>query len=323
MEQEGIAVVEEVHSPVAQTVDCCHLTPQRLLHGLAEALRFFGHHAFAIFQTVSYGVIAARPGVVERCLVAAKVDTYTLVGQPLPEVHHVTHVCKGYHLLVVHRLAYAGDEFVKAVVQFVHPALVVTLPGRQGIDFRRDRDHSGDIAGLRLGAAHSAETGGDEKESAVVITWLHLPRRIHHGDGGTVHYSLRTDIHVGAGGHLAILAHAQGVKPLPIIRLGVVRYDHSVGHHHPRRIFMAWEQAERMAGVHHQRLLVSHGGKVLHGQQVLRPILENRSVAAVDYEFVRMLRNPRIQIVLDHRHNGCRLPGFRRILIYRTGVHRV
>ena len=75
-----------------------------------------------------------------------------------------------------------------------------------------------------------------------------------------------------------------------------------------------------MAGVHYQGLFIGHGGQVLHYQPVLRPVLEDGAVAAVDDEFVRMLGHSFVQVVLDHGHNGRRLPRACRIFVNGPGI---
>ena len=64
-------------------------------------------------------------------------------------------------------------------------------------------------------------------------------------------------------------------------------------------------------------------GQVLHGEQVLRPVLEYRPVAPVGNQFVGVLGHCRIQVVLDHEHDGGCLLIFRRVLFDRSGVHSV
>ena len=135
--------------------------------------------------------------------------------------------------------------------------------------------------------------------------------------------ALGADVHVGAGRHLAVLAHAQGVELLPVVGLRVVRDDHAVGDDHARRVLVGREQAQRMARVHHERLLVRHRGKILHHKAILRPVLEDGAVAAVDDEFVRVLRHARIQVVLDHRHDGRRLPGLCRVFVDGPGIYLI
>ncbi len=78
-----------------------------------------------------------------------------------------------------------------------------------------------------------------------------------------------------------------------------------------------------MTGIHMQGLFLRHFREVLHGQKVLRPILEHGTVTAVGNQFPRMLRHRRVQIVLDHEHNGSRLVRLSRILGNRTGIHLV
>ena len=138
-----------------------------------------------------------------------------------------------------------------------------------------------------------------------------------------MHNALRSDVHIASGCHLAVLAHAHGVQALPIVGLGVVGNNHAVGHNHTRGILVAGEEAQRMPGVHDQRLLVRHGGEVLHHQPVLGPVLENGTVATVDDELVRMLGHPLVQVVLDHGHDGRRLTALGGVLVDRPGVYFV
>ena len=78
-----------------------------------------------------------------------------------------------------------------------------------------------------------------------------------------------------------------------------------------------------MTGVHDKGLLVSHCSKVLHYKPVLRPVLEYSSVSSICDQFMWMLCNPVVKVVLDHRHYCCRLCGSGRIFIDRTCVHLI
>ena len=51
--------------------------------------------------------------------------------------------------------------------------------------------------------------------------------------------------------------------------------------------------------------------------------MEDRAVAAVGNEFVGVLRHGRIQVVLDHQHNGRRLAACGGVLVHRTRVQGV
>ena len=304
LQEEGVAVVEEVHAACGQPVDGSHLSAQRGLHGLLEALGLVGHHALRLLERVAHGIVAAGPRVVERGLVAAQVDVDVLVGQALPEVYDVAHVGHRDDALLADGLADGGNQFVEVVVQLVHPSLVVALAGSQGIDFGRHAHHTGNVASLGLSTAHAAQTGGDEERRALVAGHRVQALGIEHGDGGAVDDALRTDVHIRAGRHLSVLRDAEGVVALPVVGLRVVGDDHAVGDHHARSVLVRGEEAERMAGVHDERLLVGHLREVLHHQPVLCPVLEHGTVAAVGDELVRMLCHARVEVVLYHHHDG-------------------
>ena len=86
---------------------------------------------------------------------------------------------------------------------------------------------------------------------------------------------------------------------------------------------MAREQTHRVARIHSKGLLIGHRGKILHRQSVLRPVLEDGSIAAVDNQFVRVLRHARVEVVLNHRHNGRCLTRTGRIFVDGTSIHLV
>ena len=86
---------------------------------------------------------------------------------------------------------------------------------------------------------------------------------------------------------------------------------------------MRREQSQRMARIHHQCLFFGHSGQILHGQQVLGPVLKYGSVTAIRNQFVRMLCYRRVEVVGDHQHDGCRLFGFVRVFVNRAGIHLI
>ncbi len=59
-----------------------------------------------------------------------------------------------------------------------------------------------------------------------------------------------------------------------------------------------------MTAVHMQGLLITHHGEVLHGEQVLCPVLKYRAIATIGDEFIRMLGNRGVKVVLDHEHDA-------------------
>ena len=208
-------------------------------------------------------------------------------------------------------------------MHLVHPSLAVTLLDGRRIDFGDNAYHAGYISGLGLCSRHSAQSGRHKQHTACVARRATLTSRIEHRNCGTVDYALRTYIHVRSGCHLAVLRHAHGVEALPVIRLGVIGYDHTIGDHNTWRVLVRRKQPQRMSRVHYQGLTLGHLRQVLHRQAVLRPVLEHGTVAAISDKFVRMLGHARVQIVLYHQHYGRSLPTLGRVLLDGAGVHRI
>ena len=78
-----------------------------------------------------------------------------------------------------------------------------------------------------------------------------------------------------------------------------------------------------MAGVHDKGLLVGHRSQVLHDKTVLGPVLENCSVSAVGNQLMGMLCNSRIEVVLNHRHDGSRLTASGWIFVNGARKHSI
>ena len=324
-QQEGIAVVEEIHSPVGQFVDGIDLPPQRLLHTLSKTPRLLGHHLVRRLVAQPHGIVTARPGVVQRGLVRTQVYRNLLRGQPLPEVHDVAHIGHRHGLFRLDSLTDTQDQLIQRFMQLVDPSLLVAFLRRLGVDLGDDRHHARNIARLGLRSRHATETRRDEQHPARIGAAGReaFARGVHHRDRRTVDDALRPDIHVRPGGHLPVLRHPEGVEPLPVVGLRVVGNHHAVRNHHARGVGMRREQPQRMPGIHDQGLIFSHFRKILHRKAVLRPVLEHGAVAAVGDQLVGMLGDPRVEVVLNHQHDGRRLPAAGGIFADRTRMHLV
>ena len=135
--------------------------------------------------------------------------------------------------------------------------------------------------------------------------------------------TLRTYIHEGARSHLPVLGDTEGVELLPMILGRIIWYHHTVGYHQTRCILMRGEESQRMARIQHKSLLVRHLGQILHGQTVLGPVLESRSVASIDDQLVGMLGDGHVQVIGYHQHDGRSLTAPVRKIIYTAGVYLV
>ena len=323
-QQEGIPVVKEVGAFGRVAVDRIGVAAQGGAHVLFERGRVVGHHGIGRFEAQSSGVIPSGPRVVQRGLVRSQIHIDALGVQAFPHVHDIAHVSKGAGGFFGLRLAHTGHQYVQVFGDFIHPALFVALVGCRRVHLCGDGYTAGNVGCFGLGPAHAPQAGGHKQFALQAFAVLgHLATCVEHSDGGAVYNALRTNVHVASCGHLTVLGHPQGVEFFPVVRLAVVGDHHPVGHHHARCVFVRRKQAQRMAAVHHQGLLLGHLSEVMHHQPVLRPVLEDCPVAAVGDQLVRVLRHSRVQVVLDHQHDGRRLFGFARVPIDGARQHGV
>ena len=135
--------------------------------------------------------------------------------------------------------------------------------------------------------------------------------------------TLRPNIHVRTSRHLTVLRYTKCIKALPVIGLGVIWNDHSVGYYNSWCIWMRWKKAHWVPRVHHQSLFVCHFRQVFQSQAILHPILKNSTISTIRDEFMRMLCDAVIKVVLDHEHDRFGLFTFARILVNWSGKNRV
>ena len=223
---------------------------------------------------------------------------YTFVGKSFPKVYHISYISHRNRALSLHALAYGRNQFVEIIMKLVYPTLVVAFLCSQRIYLSHYAHHASYVASLRLCARHATKTRRYEEHTVNILTFALglklLATSVEHGNSSAMHDTLRTNIHIRASRHLTILAYSESIHALPVVGLGIVRYHHSVSHHHSWSILMRREQAERMTGIHHQRLLVGHLAKIFHRLSILCPVLEYRTITTIYYKLVRMLRNLRV-----------------------------
>ena len=83
-EQEGVAVVEEIHAACRHFVDCLYLTAERFLNAFTEFFGLVGHHGFRFLERQADGIIAAGPGIVQRGLVGAEFHVEVFFCETFP-----------------------------------------------------------------------------------------------------------------------------------------------------------------------------------------------------------------------------------------------
>ena len=94
---------------------------------------------------------------------------------------------------------------------------------------------------------------------------IHLPPEVaaivlaadlDEGLVGALHDALRADVDPRAGRHLAVHHQALAIELVEMVPGRPVRHEVGVGDQHARRVGMGAEHADRLAGLHQQRLVV-------------------------------------------------------------------
>ncbi len=83
-----------------------------------------------------------------------------------------------------------------------------------------------------------------------------LAADLHEGLVGALHDALAADVDPGAGGHLAVHHQALAIELVEVLPGRPVRHQVRVGDQHARRVGVGAEDADRLARLHQQRLVV-------------------------------------------------------------------
>ena len=182
------------------------------------------------------------------------------------------------------------------------------------LDARRlafDGDHrsAGHGRGERLRAAHAAEPRRQEP-FALEIAAIMLAADFREGFVGALHDALRADIDPRAGGHLAVHHEALAIELVELLPGAPMRHEVGIGDQHARRILMRAENADRLAGLDEQRLVLPERAQRRDDLVEGFPIARRAADAAIDDEFLRPLGDARIEIVHQHAQRRFGEPGF-------------
>ncbi len=182
--------------------------------------------------------------------------------------------------------------------------LVEVLRAQAKVDARLlaldvERRRAGEGRRERLRAAHAAEAGGEDpapREIAAVM----LPARLDEGLVRPLDDALAADVDPRAGRHLAEHHQALAVELVEVLPGRPLRHQVRVGDQHARRIDRRAEHADRLAGLHEQRLVLAERAQRLQDRLEARPVARRLADAAVDDERVGVLGDLGVEVVLDH-----------------------
>ena len=116
--------------------------------------------------------------------------------------------------------------------------------------------------------------------------------------------ALGADVHPAACRHLAVVGHAQGGGAVEVLLVVKGAHHQAVGDDAPGRQLVAVEQAQRVAGHNHQRLLIGHDLQILLDEPVLHPVLAHLPRLAVGHQLIGVQGHVEVQVVVHH-HLEC------------------
>ena len=121
--------------------------------------------------------------------------------------------------------------------------------------FDGDAMGAGHHRGERLGAAHAAEARGQDPAAAQIAV---IMLAAHFGEGlvGALNDALRADVDPGAGRHLAVHHQALAIEFVEMVPGRPFRHQVGIGDQHAGRVRVGAEDADRLARLDQQRLVV-------------------------------------------------------------------
>ena len=193
----------------------------------------------------------------------------------------------------------AGQRVVEVGGLFVDVAGAQAHVDAALLAFDVERAGAGQRRGQRLRAAHAAQARGEDpaaRQVAAVVLAAHLDE----GFVGALHDALAADVDPAAGGHLAVHHQALAIELVEVFPRGPVRHQVGVGDQHARRVGVAGEDADRLAALHQQGLVVAQLAQRLEDGVVAVPVARGAADAAVHHQLGGVLGHVGIEVVLQH-----------------------
>ncbi len=200
-----------------------------------------------------------------------------------------------------------GDRLVEVVGHLVDVAGGVAPLGAGRVDL--DGQAGALVHGhrQRLGAAHAAQAGG-QRDRALEAAVEVLARGLGEGLVGALDDPLGGDVDPGAGRHLAVHGQAGALQLAELLPGRPVGDEVGVGDQDPRRVLRGAEDADRLAGLDEEGLVVLQALELGDDGVEGLPAARRPPGAAVDDEVVRVLGDLRVEVVHEHPERGFLLP---------------
>ena len=204
------------------------------------------------------------------------------------------------------RFARLGDDvqrFVDAGRPSVEIARLEALLDAAFLAFDGDAVRAGHHGRERLRSAHSAKACGQDP-LALEIAAIMLPAHLREGLVRALDDALRADVDPRARGHLAVHHQPGAIELVEALPGRPFRNDVGIGDEHPRRILVRREDADRLAGLDEQGLVLVEPLERLDDLVEALPVAGGAPDAAIDDQALRVLGDLLVEVVHQHPDRG-------------------
>ena len=267
---------------------------------VASARRISSSRSRARSSSASAARHAARDVAADRVgrrLVGDDVGRDAALDQRVHDVGDVGDEADRDRLAPLLRAEHHRERLVEVVGAVLQVALAQAAVDALGVDLDDERGGAGEHAGERLGAAHAAEAGRQHEAAGERAAEVLAPCR-HERLVGALEDPLRADVLPGARRHAA--EHREpGVDQLLPAGHGRPAADEvAVRDHGDRREPVRREEADRLARLHDERLVLLHRLERLDDAVEALPVARGLGGARVDDQLLGPLGV--LEVVLEH-----------------------
>jgi hypothetical protein len=199
------------------------------------------------------------------------------------------------------------DGDVQRIGRFVHVAGLQTAFDPVRVHFDDQRGGAVHDRRERLGPAHPAKAGRDEDAPVEVGAELPPADRRERLERA-LQDALGADVDPAACRHLAVHRQAPVLEVAERLPGRPRGHQHGVGDEHPRGAGVRAEDADRLAGLDEQRLVVLERAQRSNDGVVAGPVARGLSRPAVDDQVVRAFGDLGVEVVHQHAQGGLLRP---------------
>ena len=252
-------------------------------------------------KAMPLGKIGQR--IVRGGLVGDDVDGGAAGEQGREDVGGVAEQADGFRFALVLRGGRAADGVVDVVGLLIEVA-VLDPAGDPGLVALHADDHAAVHRDRqRLRAAHAAKTAG-QRDRAGQGAAEPLGRDGGERLVGALQDALGADVDPRPGGHLAVHGQAELLQAAELLPGRPLRDQVGVGDEDPGRPLVRSQDADWLAGLDEQGLVVFEALERADDRRVGVPAAGGAAGAAVDDELVGMFGHLGVEVVHQHAHRG-------------------